>query len=161
MTTALELSLALVKKGEGCHLTAYPDPKWHGIKRTPVIWSEWGKPWTIGWGETLGVREGDVWTQEKADKTLEARVAGFLLRCLKSCPQLHLEPPERIAACVSLAYNIGSGSFAASTVRARTMRSEYLGAGDAFRLWNKAGGLVMRGLTLRRERERTVYLGQA
>lgn len=160
MIDALALSLSLIQKGEGCHLTAYPDPAWAGIKRTADNWSEWGKPWTNGWGETEGVREGDVWTQEEADRRLEARVAGFLLRCLKSCPQLHLEPPSRIAACVSLAYNIGSGSFAASTVRARTMRAEYVGAGDAFLLWNKARGRVMRGLTLRRQRERTVYLGQ-
>ena len=160
MSDALALSLALIQDGEGCHLKAYPDPAWARITRTPANIFEWGKPWTIGWGETLGVREGDVWTQEEADTRLQARVAGFLLRALKSCPQLHLEPPERVAACVSLAYNIGSGSFHASTVRARTTRREYPGAGDAFRFWNKARGIVMRGLTLRRERERTIYLGQ-
>jgi len=160
MTTALELALALVKKGEGCHLTAYPDPKWHGVKRTPENWSQWGKPWTNGWGETEGVKEGDVWTQERADVTLERRVAYFLLGVVKSCPQLHLEPPSRIAACTSLAYNIGLTAFAASTVCARTKRCDFEGAANAFLLWNKAGGKVMRGLTLRRERERAVYLGQ-
>jgi lysozyme len=156
---ALAMAIGLVQQGEGCALKAYPDPKWHGIARTSENWSEWGKPWTCGWGETLGVTESTVWTQEEADTRLKARVAGFVLAVLKSCPQLQLEPPARLAAASSLAYNIGKGAFAASSVCARTRRCEYLGAGDAFLLWNKAGGRVMRGLTNRRERERKVYLG--
>jgi lysozyme len=144
---ALEIAIALVKQGEGCKLEAYPDP------------ATGGAPWTIGWGETLGVRQGMVWTQEQADSALRARVQYFLLQTLRSCPQLHLEPPGRTAACTSLAYNIGNGSFAASTVCRRTRRTEFPGAADAFLLWNKAAGRVMRGLTLRRQRERGIYLG--
>lgn len=159
MIDALEQAIALVQKGEGCKLTAYPDPKWHGISRTPDNWHEWGKPWTNGWGETLGVKEGDVWTQQEADTRLRARVANFLLGVVARCPQLHLEPPGRIAACASLAYNTGLSAFTASSVRSRTMRCDFSGAGDAFLLWNKAGGRVMRGLTLRRQRERSTYLG--
>jgi lysozyme len=159
MIDALAQAIALVKQGEGCKLKAYPDPGWTGIPRTLENWDKWGRPWTCGWGETQGVSEYTVWTQEEADKRLASRVAGFLLATVKSCPQLHLEPPERTAACTSLAYNIGSNGFAASTVRARTMRCEFLGAGDAFLLWNKSLGRVMRGLTLRRERERKTYLG--
>lgn len=155
---ALELAIVLVQKGEGCVLKAYPDPKWHGIQRRAANWSEWGRPWTCGWGETEGVTEDTEWTQLEADARLRRRVAGFMLAVLKSCPQLHLEPPERLAAATSLAYNIGKGAFSASSVCARTRRCEYEAAGDAFRLWNKAGGRVMRGLTLRRERERKVYL---
>ena len=159
MSEALDIALDLVADVEGCHLTAYPDPKWSGIKRTVENWSQWGKPWTIGYGETEGVKEGDVWTQQEADTRFLVRLRGFYLSVLKSCPQLHLEPPSRIAACVSLAYNIGKAAFAASTVCARTKRRDFEGAANAFLLWNKAGGRVMRGLTLRRQRERSLYLG--
>lgn len=158
-TNALDIAIALIKGAESCRLKAYPDPKWSGIKRTGDNWLEWGKPWTCGWGETEGVTEYTVWTQEEADRRVERRVAAFLLGVVKSCAQLHLEPPSRIAACVSLAYNIGLAAWSASTVRVRTMRRDYAGAADAFRLWNKAGGRVMTGLVNRREHERSVYLG--
>lgn len=146
MTTApdaLAVSLGLVRRFEGCRLRAYQDVV--GI-------------WTIGWGETLGVDEGMVWSQQQADAALQQRVAQFLLGVLKRCPELHLAAPQRTAACVSLAYNIGLGAFGASSVCRKTMRQDYLGAADSFLLWDKAGGRRVAGLTRRREAERAVYL---
>lgn len=49
---ALVLAIKLIMGFEGCRLIAYKCPA--GI-------------WTIGWGETLGVKEGDIWTQDQAD----------------------------------------------------------------------------------------------
>lgn len=147
MNDALKLAIALVQRFEGCKLESYPDP------------ATGGAPWTIGYGETLGITEGMVWTQEQADTALYNRVAYFLLRAYMACPQLHSEPPERVAACVSLAYNIGAGAFAASSVRSRTSRREYAGAGNAFLLWSKAAGHVLLALITRRKAERRKYLG--
>lgn len=140
---ALVLATKLIMGFEGCRLTAYKCPA--GI-------------WTIGWGETLAVKEGDEWTQERADAVLRERVGQFMMAVLKRCPQLHLEPPGLLAACTSLAYNIGTGAFGASSVCRKTGRREYAGAAESFLLWNKAGGRVLRGLTLRREAERLKYL---
>lgn len=112
---------------------------------------------TIGYGETAGVKLGMVWTREQAEAVLRRRAAQFLLLTLKRCPQLHLEPPERQAACASLAYNIGSGAFAASSVCRKTKRLDYAGAADSFLLWSKAGGRVVAGLTKRRLAERSIY----
>lgn len=142
---ALVDAIKLIKGFEGCRLHAYKCPA--GI-------------WTIGWGETLGVKEGDVWTQQQADEVLRQRVGQFMLATLKRCPQLHLEPPERLAACTSLSYNIGVGAFAACSVSRKTARRDYAGAGNSFLLWNKAGGRVLRGLTLRRQAERLEYLNE-
>ena len=144
-TAALELTLDLVRRFEGCRLTAYRCPA--GVL-------------TIGWGETLGVQEGDVWTQQQADAVLLRRVGQFLLATLKRCPQLHAEAAGRLAACTSLAYNIGVGAFGASSVRRKAMRRDHAGAADAFLLWNKAGGRVLRGLTLRRQAERSRFLNE-
>ena len=108
----LELALEMIKRFEGCRLRAYEDVV--GI-------------WTIGWGETLGVTAGIVWTQEHADAVLRRRVAQFMLATLARCPALHLEPPSRVAACVSLAYNIGVGAFGASSVSRLTMRQDFAG----------------------------------
>lgn len=146
MNEALELSLEIIKRFEGCELKAYPDP------------ATGGAPWTIGYGETLGVVPGMVWTQERAESVLRIRAGQFMLGVLQRCPALHLERPQRLAACTSLAYNIGIGAFGASSVCRKTMRQDFAGAADSFLLWNKAAGRVMRGLTRRRQAERALYL---
>lgn len=142
---ALNIAVDFIKKFEGCRLQAYQCPA--GI-------------WTIGYGETLGVKKGDVWTQRQADEIIQKRVAEFMAGTLKRCPQLYAEHPKRVAACTSLAYNIGTGAFGASSVCRLTGRKEYKRAADSFLLWNKAGGKVLRGLTLRREAEKALYLRQ-
>lgn len=133
----------LIEPFEGCRLVAYRCPA--GI-------------WTIGHGETEGVREGDVWTQEHADAVLRRRVRQFALAVVKRCPQLLNESPERIAACISLAYNIGVGAFAASSVCRLTKFKEYARAAASFLLWNKGGGRVLRGLDRRRKAESAMYM---
>lgn len=143
---ALQLALALIRRFEGCRLRAYQDLV--GV-------------WTIGWGETLGVAPGMVWSQRQADAELERRVAQFLLGVFKRCPALYLEPPPRAAACVSLAYNIGLGAFGASSVCRKTMAQELAAAADSFLLWNKAGGRRVAGLARRREAERALFLSPA
>lgn len=140
---SLRIAIELIKQKEGCHLKAYLD----------IV----GIP-TIGWGETKGVKMGDVWTQEQADTRLAERVIEFMAGVIKACPQLHLEPPNRVAACTSLAYNIGLAGWAKSTVCRKTMEQSYKEAADAFLLWNKAGGKVVRGLTLRRVAEADLYM---
>lgn len=144
MIQTLEQTIELVKQFEGCRLTAYRCPA--GVL-------------TIGWGETRGVKEGDVWTQAQADAVLRARVGQFMLATLKRCPRLHAEPPGRLVGCTSLSYNIGVGAFGASSVSRKTARLDYAGAAESFLLWNKAGGRVLRGLTLRRQAERLKYFG--
>jgi GH24 family phage-related lysozyme (muramidase) len=67
---------------------------------------------------------------------------------------------NQFSACVSLAYNIGLGAFATSTVAKRHKLGQYAGAANAFLLWNKGGGKVLPGLVKRREDERALYLGE-
>jgi lysozyme len=158
LIATLDRLVELVKGLEGCSLKAYPDPKWHGIKRTKENWDQWGKPWTIAYGETEGVTEGMECTEEWADNRLRQRLGRFMLAVMHRCPVLFLEPPERTIACTSLAYNIGVGAFGASSICRRTIDNQFIAAANAFRYWNKAGGRVLRGLTIRRQRERQVYL---
>ncbi|GAB3416589.1 lysozyme [Massilia agilis] len=158
MNDAITEARALIEPSEQCRLKAYPDPKWHRVPRTAANWHEWGKPWTCGWGETEGVTEDTIWTQDEADRRRDRCIAIVLLGVVKRCPQLHLEPPKRVAACVSLAYNIGLGAFAASSVCRLTKSREYERAAASFGLWNKAGGRVLRGLTLRRQLEAAAYM---
>lgn len=144
MKEAIELLIEYLKKFEGLRLVAYRDQ---------------ANVWTIGYGETLGITEGMVWTAEQAENRLRYRAVYFLVEAVKSCPQLLMEPPTRVAATVSLCYNIGIAAFKASTVRRKTAAKLYTEAADAFLLWNKANGRVNRGLVWRREQERKLYLG--
>ena len=140
---ALDLLIKMLKQFEGCRLTAYQDVA--GI-------------WTIGYGETLGVKQGMVWTQAKADAELSKRAADFLAQTIAACPSLANESAERQAACASLAYNIGVGAFKTSTACRKTASKEYESAANAFLLWCKAGGKFVQGLENRRRKERAVYL---
>lgn len=61
-------------------------------------------------------------------------------------------------AILSLTYNIGVNGFKRSSVLRLLKQGDKLNAGNAFLLWNKAGGKVLRGLVRRRERERELFL---
>lgn len=65
---------------------------------------------------------------------------------------------NQIDALVNLAYNIGVGALSKSTlikrINARATKDEI---SAAWRMWNKAGGKVIQGLTNRREREIKMY----
>lgn len=146
LVDVLNYLVQVVMRFEGCRLRSYQDIV--GV-------------WTIGWGETLGVGPNMVWTQEHADAVLRQRVGQFMLAVLARCPVLHLEPPGRTVAATSLAYNIGLGAFAASSVRRFSDLEQWELAAKAFLLWNKAGGRVVRGLDVRRRAESGIFLEAA
>ena len=137
---------ALIKKFEGCVLNAYKCPA--GI-------------WTIGYGNTfyedgMKVKEGDVITQARAEELAKfiidqfaVTIAPFILQPLND---------NQFSACVSLAYNIGTGGFKRSSVfRKLNVNPNDATIADSFRLWNKGGGKVLKGLVRRREAEIALY----
>ena len=176
---AVKIAVKVVRQFEGCNLIAYPDPAsslykalathnllqkyMKGSIKHPDLPENFkdldGRPFTVGFGETKDVKQGDVWTQEEADKRLEARVRGFMQDVLKSCPKLVLMRPSAIAACTSLVYNIGLTNFVSSTVFKKIAQGDIEGAASAFGMWNKAGSplKVMDGLTKRRKIEADLF----
>jgi lysozyme len=137
--------LALIKRAEGLRLDSYRDAV--GIA-------------TVGYGHTgPDVRIPMTITPGEADRLLHEDVARFengVTNCLGGCPT----NGDQFSAMVSLSYNIGLGNFATSTVLKRHRLGNYAMAANAFRLWNKAKGKVLPGLTKRREDERALYLGE-
>ena len=69
-------------------------------------------------------------------------------------------PDKTRAAFISLAYNIGSGGFCASSISKRALAGDMIGACNAVMLYNKAGRplKVIKGLTNRRTAERALCL---
>lgn len=142
---AKKLALAIIKKFEGCKLVAFQCPA--GV-------------WTIGWGQTKGIKPGMRWTQEEADADLEKTVDEFMDEVLSVCPVLEETPPYMLAACTSLAYNIGVGAFAKSSICRHTKNGRYIDAANAFLLYIKAGGVILKGLQKRRAAEKELYEGK-
>lgn len=144
-----QAGIDLIKKWEGKELTAYPDP------------ATGGEPWTIGYGHTSAagppiVKKGMKITEKEASDILVRDLAKYEAAVMKG---LTAKPNgNQFSAMVSLCYNIGPGNFAKSSVLRKFNAGDIKGAADAFRLWNKAAGKVMKGLTNRREDERKLFL---
>lgn len=114
---------------------------------------------TIGFGTTEGVKRGDRITVERALVRLGADADKYA-QAVRRCAPVPMHQYEFDAA-VSISYNIGIGAFCRSTIARRFNEGDYRGACDAFLMWNKAGGKVLRGLTIRREAERRLCLGES
>lgn len=144
MPQMTKAGLEIIKRNEGCRLTAYRDV-------VNVL--------TIGWGHTgPEVRDGLTITQAQADAWLASRLANEfepgVLKALAGAPVTD----NQFSAMTSLAYNIGVGGFAGSTLARQHRAGNYQAAADAFLSWNKAGGQVLAGLDRRRGEERALYL---
>lgn len=178
---AVKIAVKILRGYEGLCLVAYPDPasplskalSLHGMLAkyksgalkfqdlAPNFQALSGNPWTIGYGNTEGVKVGDVWTLERSESDLADKVRGRMLAVLKVVPKLSNQVPERIAACTSLAYNIGTQAFKDSTVAKMINADDHVKAADAFILFNKVrenGVLTFNtGLDNRRKLEADLY----
>lgn len=61
-------------------------------------------------------------------------------------------------ALVSFSFNLGLGTLQRSTLRQKINRLDYKGAADEFLKYTMAGGKVFRGLVIRRNDERNLFL---
>lgn len=111
---------------------------------------------TIGWGSTEGVKMGDIWTVAQAEEALRREVSKFEDGVSKA---ITFTPTQnQFDAMVSLAYNIGLGGFAGSTVLRKANAGDYQGAASAFNMWVKAQGQTLQGLVSRRAQEAALFL---
>jgi len=101
-----------------------------------------------GWDRTL--------TMDEVDDILKKDLARFEAGVLRLCPKGKKQ--GQFDALVSFAFNVGLGNLQNSTLRMKHNREDYEGASEEFLKWNKAGGKVLRGLTIRREDEKALYL---
>ena len=138
-----------IKPFEGCakllpdgRVKAYPDPGTGGV------------PWTIGYGSTgKEIGPDTIWTMQQCEEALDNHLVYFYNGVMALCPGLKGQPPARIAAVVSWAYNCGLRNLQISTFRKRINEQEWEQAALECMKWNKAAGRVLRGLTRRREAE--------
>lgn len=133
-----EAGLDLIRRFETCRLKAYLCPS---------------KIWTIGWGHTRDVREGDSCTQEQADAWLSEDVEEAEHAVLQA-----IEVPvtdNQFAALVSFTYNVGVAAFMRSNLLKKLNRGE--DPSEEFLKWVYGKGRVLPGLVKRREAERDLF----
>jgi len=138
---------AAITQREGNKLTAYKDG---------------GGVWTIGVGHTTAagsptVTAGLRITAEQSDEILSRDLAKFE-KVVEDAITAPMKQNE-FDAFISLAFNIGGSAFAKSTVARKFNAGDKIGTANAFLLWNKDNGKVIKGLVTRREAERKQFLG--
>jgi len=162
--------LDLIKASEGLELAAYPDPASAlgnacslakiSLKKYATVpnWASLsGNPWTIGYGHTgPEVKPQQTVSLEEAERILKSDIAKFEQGVRSACT-VPLTA-NQFDALVSLAFNIGLGNLSSSTLVKLVNRGNFRGAGDQFLRWNKAQGQVLSGLTIRREKEKALFL---
>lgn len=121
---------------------------------------------TICDGDTANIRMGMTVSEQECRERLEQQIINHaepVMACVPALREPHHQ--NQLIASVSLAYNIGTGNartrrggFCGSSVARRFNAGDWRGGCDAFLVWNKAGGRAIRGLTLRRQRERITCL---
>lgn len=150
--------IALIKEFEGYHTKLHNgDCKAYLDKHAnPKAWSPGYKGlWTIGYGCTVGVTEGLVWTEKQAHKALLKEIAKHEAN-VKRLINVPLDQ-NQFDALVSLSYNVGMGTTRTRTIIDRLNAKDYNGAAQAFLLYDKAGGKTLRGLTRRRQAEKKLF----
>lgn len=97
-------------------------------------------------------------TQAQADARLDARLESEFVPDVMAC--LNRRPKQcELDAMVSLAYNVGAGAFAKSTLVSLYNAGKIQDAANQFPRWDKAGSVSIPGLRKRRAAERAVFLG--
>ncbi len=139
--------IKMINHHEGVRLKPYQDPI--------GLWTV-GVGHLIGDGKTLPIEWFRTLTIDEVDELLKSDLRKFERGVLRLCPN-HLTQ-SRFDALVSFAFNVGLGNLQASTLRQKHNRGDILGASQEFLKWNKAGGRVLRGLTIRRKDESNLYL---
>lgn len=119
----------LIKSYEGCRLQAYKCP---------------GDTWTIGWGHTKDVYEGQTITQQEADRLFDEDIKKY-------------EVPEKYGSfnqnqfdsLTSFAYNCGMGALDDVLTSANIT--------GTMEMYKKGGGVILPGLVRRRKEEIELY----
>lgn len=159
----ISIAEQIAKPFESCKLDSY--------------WDVAGYP-TNGWGNLLSrvtkrqvmekyhlsSAEANLWlhakwpriSQDQADDDFTRNITKAF-KGVVNCVKIELGA-NQLAALTDFAYNLGVGNLQISTLLRMINRGDVIEAADEFRKWNKAGGIIYRGLTRRRLAERLVYL---
>lgn len=139
ITKISSVGLALIKEFEGLRLKAYQCSA--GV-------------WTIGYGHTSGVKEGDTCTNSQAEKWLESDVS-TAEKAVASYNSIYSWNQNEFDALTSFTFNCGSGNLKKLLNSGSRDRS---GIAASLPLYRNANGVVVAGLVRRRAAELELFL---
>lgn len=132
----------LIKSFEGLRLKAYLCPA--GV-------------WTIGYGHTHNVREGQVITEKQAETLLKNDLAVYEEGVRRITTHVVLNE-NQFSALVSFAFNLGLSNLRGSTLLRKVVSDPSDPTiRDEFNRWIYAGDSVLPGLQRRRKAEADLY----
>ena len=134
--------LNLTSRSEGLRLKAYQD----SVGR-----------WTIGYGHTGGVKEGDECSNDDALAWLEGDISRVVDQINRDV-RVKLTQGE-FDALVDFGYNLGVYALEHSTLWTKLQAGDFDGAAAQFPLWDHAGGVEVAGLLTRRLAEQAEFKG--
>ena len=144
-----QAAIDLIKEFEGFRANAYRDAV--GV-------------WTIGYGHTSRagdpkVKPGMRITRAEGEHILKKDVAKFAAGVERvlgdDADKLN---DNQFGAIVSFAYNVGIGNLKRSSVLKAIRRGDLDAVPSKLKLWNKAGGKVLKGLVRRRKAEGELFM---
>jgi lysozyme len=134
--------IALIKKFEGCELKAYQCS---------------ANVWTIGYGHTRGVKEGDEISADKAEYILLEDLIEFE-QYVDNLVTVSLNQ-DQFDAVVAWTFNLGPTNLKESTLLLRLNDGQYDDVPAQMARWNRSGGEVLEGLKRRRKAEGLLFQG--
>lgn len=142
---AADVAAALCRRFEGFYARPYLCPA--------------GVP-TIGYGATHYMDGRRVQltdlpiSREAAERLLLLQIERiYLPAVLRQCPGLAGASPQRLAAIIDFTFNLGEGRLRQSTLRRRINDGRWPEVPDELAKWVIGGGVVLRGLVIRRRAE--------
>ena len=135
-------NLDMIKESEGLRLYAYLP--------TPV------DRWTIGYGHTKTAYSGMKITHLGAEELLREDV-----KWVEACILKYVKVPlnqNQFDALGSFIYNLGETNFRGSTLLKLLNSGNYAQAAEELLRWDKQKGNTLKGLTIRRIKERELFL---
>ena len=139
---ALKKARKFITKKEGFEENAYQDT---------------GGIWTIGYGHTKNVKQGDKITKEEAEKLYKEDFEKHI-KPLKKV-KIPLSDNQKVALA-SFIYNVGPTAFENSTLLKKLNKGDIKGASEEFDKWIYDNGVISNGLKNRRKEEKELFLTQ-
>ena len=117
-----------------------------------------GGVWTIGYGHTKNVHEGDIISSAQAEALLVKELKQYenYVNDLVEVPLFKYQ----FDALVSWTYNLGPTNLKNSTMLVLLNKGRYDLVPDEMRKWNKVNGTVVEGLVVRRDKEARLFAGE-
>ena len=147
MRTINQAGLNLVEQFEGCKLKPYLDVA--GIATIGIGTTHYPDGTAVTMNDPP-ISKADAYSFLMSHLQMDCTAVSGLVKVVVN--------DNQFAALVSFAYNVGTGALASSTLLKKLNSGDIKGAADQLLKWDHAGGVVVKGLTRRRQAERALFL---